>query len=149
MVSARSGSRATDVARGSRTHGVPRAVLAPRLRALRGATTVRADEPAEMATAVRELVLALVRANDLVPDDIVSAFWTATPDLRCLYPAAVAREVGWQDVPMLCAAEMDVAGAPPRCVRVLVHVATAGDATLRHVYLHGARVLRPDLAGDA
>jgi chorismate mutase len=119
------------------------------LRALRGATTVPADEPATVAGAVRELVEALTRANDLAPDDVLSAIFSATPDLHSLYPAAAAREVGWQDVPMLCVTEMDVAGAPARCVRVLLHLAVARERGLRPVYLHGARVLRPDLVGRA
>ena len=121
---------------------------AVRLRALRGATTVRADAPAHVADAVCELLAAIVRVNDLAPDDVLSAIFSATPDVRSLYPAAVAREMGWHDVPMLCVAEMDVEGAPARCVRVLLHVAVPADRRPRAVYLRGARVLRPDLAGD-
>lgn len=120
---------------------------APVLRALRGATTVEADEPACIAAAVRELVAALVAANDLAPDAVLSAIFSATPDLRSLYPAAAARELGWHDVPMLCVSEMDVAGAPARCVRVLLHLSVEHGHALRPVYLRGARVLRPDLAG--
>lgn len=121
---------------------------APTLRALRGATTVEADEPVLVAAAVRELVATITRENDLAPDDVLSAIFSATPDVRCLYPAAVAREMGWHDVPMLCVSEMDVPGAPARCVRVLLHLAVARDRRLRPVYLHGARVLRPDLVGE-
>ena len=121
---------------------------AVRLRALRGATTVRADAPAHVADAVCELLAAIVRVNDLAPDDVLSAIFSATPDVRSLYPAAVARAMGWQDVPMLCVAEMDVEGAPARCVRVLLHVAVPADRRLRAVYLRGAQGLRPDLAGD-
>ena len=121
---------------------------AVQLRALRGATTVRADAPADVAEAVRELLAAIVRVNDLAPDDVLSAIFSATPDVRSLYPAAVARGMGWHDVPMLCVAEMDVAGAPARCVRVLLHVAVPADRRPGAVYLRGARVLRPDLARD-
>lgn len=117
------------------------------LRALRGATTVERDDAASMADAVRELVEAMVRANAIDASCVLSAIFSATPDLRCRYPAAVARELGWGDVPMLCVQEMEVEGAPPRCVRLLLHLAVDGDQPLRPVYLRGARVLRPDLAG--
>ena len=122
------------------------AAPAPVLRALRGATTVDADEPSHGADAVRELVAAIARENDLAPAHVLSAIFSATPDVRSLYPAAVAREMGWHDVPMLCVCEMDVAGAPARCVRVLLHLALERERPLRPAYLHGARVLRPDLA---
>lgn len=131
------------VRRGARRRARGAAVL----RALRGATTVEADEPACIAAAVRELVTALVAANDLAPDAVLSAIFSATPDLHSLYPAAAARELGWHDVPMLCVSEMDVAGAPARCVRVLLHLSVERGQALRPVYLHGACVLRPDLAG--
>ena len=125
----------------------PRADAPVTLRALRGATTVDADEPAQVAAAVEEMVTAIMRDNDLAPADVLSAIFSATPDVRCLYPAAVAREMGWQEVPMLCVSEMDVPGAPARCLRVLLHLAVPRDRPLRPVYLHGARVLRPDLVG--
>ena len=120
--------------------------VATRVRGLRGATTVPADDPAQIQRAVRELIDALVAANALEPDHILSAIFSATPDVRSLYPAAVARAAGWSDVPMLCVAEMDVPGSLARCVRVILHVALDADRSPRHVYLHEARALRPDWA---
>lgn len=119
------------------------------LRALRGATTAAADEPDAVAAAVRELVEAIARVNLLHPSQILSAIFSATPDVRSLYPAAVAREMGWQEVPMLCVCEMDVVEAPARCIRVLLHLSVQAHQTLRPVYLRGATVLRPDLAESA
>lgn len=116
------------------------------LRALRGATTVEADDRAQVSDAVRELLATLMTENALDPDDVLSAIFSATPDLRALYPASVARELGWHDVPMLCVTEMDVPGAPGRCIRVLLHLAVPRDRRLRPVYQRGAVVLRPDLA---
>jgi chorismate mutase len=121
---------------------------APMLRALRGATTVCADDAASISDAVGELLGVLVEENGLAPAQVLSAIFSATGDLRSLYPAAVARQLGWHDVPMLCVREMDVDGAPARCVRVLLHLAVERDAPLRPAYLHGARVLRPDLAAS-
>ena len=121
---------------------------ARRLRAFRGATTVTADDPALIAEATAELVRELVARNALEPDDLVSAFFTVTPDLRSEFPARAARDVGWGDVPLLCTVEIPVDGALPRCIRVLVHAETArARHEVRHVYLRDARALRPDLPG--
>jgi chorismate mutase len=119
-----------------------------RLRAIRGATTVEQDDPRSIAEATAELVRELASRNGLEPDDVVSAFFTVTPDLASGFPATAAREALWADVPMLCTVEIPVPGALPRCVRLLVHVESAlGRGEIRHVYLRGARALRPDIAG--
>ena len=123
----------------------PSAHTMPRFCALRGATSVAADDPRFVTEAVRELLTELLATNGLMSDDVVSAIFSATSDVRSLYPAAVARELGWSDVPMLCVTEMDVQGAPPRCVRVLLHLSVRGERPLRPVYLRAARALRPDL----
>jgi chorismate mutase len=124
-------------------------VVAPRLRGVRGATTVEADTPAHVDAAVAELLEALAARNGIGPDDVVSAIFSTTADLRTRPPAASARAIGWTDVPMLCVAEMEVAEPLARCVRVLLHVAVTDGRALRPVYLHDARSLRPDLVGDA
>jgi chorismate mutase len=116
------------------------------MRGLRGATTVPADDPALIQCAVRELIEALVDENALAPSNILSAIFSATADLHSLYPAAVARSVGWSEVPMLCVAEMAVEGSLPRCVRIILHVSIGDDQMPRHVYLRDARSLRPDWA---
>jgi chorismate mutase len=115
------------------------------MRGLRGATTVVADDAALVRDAVRLLLAELIRVNHIRPRDVISAIFSATPDLRSLYPAAAAREFGWSDVPMLCVTEMDVGCAPPRCIRVLLHLSVPSARPLRPVYLHEARALRPDL----
>lgn len=119
--------------------------------ALRGATTVAADEPVLLAEATRELLRVLVERNTLQPSQVISAFFTCTADLTSAYPAQAARDMGWRHVPMLCAAEMPVRGALPRCIRVLLHVDAPSGVTLpRHAYLRDAAVLRGDLEeGDA
>lgn len=123
----------------------------PRLRALRGATTVDlAGAIGERASdATQELLRALLELNGLTLDDVVSAIFTITPDLYSAAPARAARDAGWHDVPMLTATEAPSEQSLPRCIRVLLHVETtrARDA-MRHVYLHGARALRPDLRQD-
>jgi chorismate mutase len=117
------------------------------VRALRGATRLVADDRDEMNEAVVELLAELFDRNRLGTDDLISIVFTATPDLRSEFPAAAARKLGLGDVPLLCAQELDVAGALPRVVRVLVHAETdLRRADIVHVYLRGAEVLRRDLA---
>ncbi len=115
------------------------------IRGIRGATVVRRDTPEDVLEATRELLEALVAANEIVVADIASVIFTVTPDLQSEYPARAARELGWSDVALLGTTEMDVPGGLERCIRVLLHVNTDRPASsLHHVYLHEARTLRPD-----
>ena len=116
-----------------------------RLVALRGATTVDADTSDEIKLRTAELLSVLLERNGLDADDIVSIVFTATPDLRADFPAAAARELGLSRTPLLCAQEIPVEGAVPRCVRVLLHCYASPQAANHHVYLHEARQLRLDL----
>ena len=116
------------------------------LLALRGATTVSADDPALLAEATQELLRALLERNTLQPSQVISAFFTSSADLTSAYPAQAARDLGWRHVPMLCAADLPVRSALPRCVRVLLHVDVQGlGHAPRHVYLRDAIALREDL----
>lgn len=115
-----------------------------RVRALRGATTVDQDTREQVSVHTQELLATMMERNGLDHDDVVSVWFTATDDLHCMFPAAAAREVGFGDVPLLCARELDIAGATPMCIRVMMHIETRR-AALHHVYLRGARGLRDDL----
>jgi chorismate mutase len=119
------------------------------VRAIRGATTVAVDEPAHIRAATRELLSEITARNGLAPRDVISAVFTVTEDLTSDFPARAARELGWHDVPLLCTMEIPVPGALARCIRVLLHIESdrARDS-IEHVYLGGARVLRPDLLRD-
>lgn len=119
------------------------------MRAVRGATTVAADEPTLIREAVIELLEAVLDENDIVPADVVSAVFTATPDLISEFPAHAARLFGWTDIPLLCAQELPVRGALPRCIRVLMHAETRRPRNeIKHVYLREAILLRADLMAD-
>lgn len=118
----------------------------PTVRGVRGATTLACDTPEAMHRAVAELVDALRDRNALRDDEVVSALFTVTPDLVATFPAQAARLAGWGDVPLLCATEIGVPGALPRCLRILLHVQRHWTAAPVPVYLHGAAALRPDLA---
>lgn len=120
-----------------------------RLTALRGAIRVERNDRDVIYRGTQRLLTTMVERNALDQDQIVSAFFTMTPDLNADFPAYAARELGWTDVPMLGAQETAVPGALDRVVRVLLHVRST--AAPRHVYLGEAAGMRPDLAeeGDA
>jgi chorismate mutase len=117
------------------------------VRAIRGATCLQHDDAAEMAEAVTELLSELMARNSISSDDLISVLFTATPDLHSAFPAAAARGVGLADVPLICAQEIDVAGAMEKVVRVMVQVQTnIPRSDIKHVYLRGAEALRQDIA---
>ncbi len=120
-----------------------------RIAAVRGAIQVPANRAEAIRASTARLLLELVRLNGLKPERIVSAIFTATPDLTADFPAHAARKLGWADVPLLGATEVDVPHALPRVVRVLLTVEGAPRARrLVPVYLDGAEALRPDLASS-
>ncbi len=116
-----------------------------RLYALRGATTVDANEAAAIHAATLELMAEITSRNAIGPDDCVSCIFTLTEDLDAAFPAVAARELGFDRVPLLCAREVPVPGAMAKVIRVLVHYHADEGHEPRHVYLHGARELRRDL----
>ncbi|MBX6394345.1 MAG: chorismate mutase [Alicyclobacillaceae bacterium] len=118
-----------------------------RLRAVRGATTARANVPEDIYEATRELILEMARMNDIDPEDVVSVILTMTRDLDAAFPAKAVRAIpGWEMVPLLCASEIPVSGDVPRCIRVLIHCYTERKKEeVRHIYLGEAQRLRPDL----
>lgn len=123
-----------------------RLLSVPTTRAIRGATTVAADDPLDIDEAVAELVDTITDRNGLTADEIISAIFTVTTDLSSTFPAGAARAAGWNDVPLLCTTEIPVPDGMPRCIRVLVHVERAWKRRAPvHVYLREAIALRPDL----
>jgi len=116
-------------------------------RGIRGAITVTTDLPDLILAATQELLGAILRANpSLQSEDIASALFTTTDDLISVHPALAARQIGWGQVPMICAREIPVPGSLPRCVRVLVEWNTdRAQTAINHVYLRDAKSLRPDL----
>lgn len=116
------------------------------LKGIRGAITVAENTAGEILSATEELLLAMIRENSIQPEDVAAVFFTATPDLNAAFPAAAARKLGWDEVPLLCHTEIDVPGALPRVIRVLV-LLNVDDPTrrMRPVYLREAVSLRPDI----
>ena len=112
---------------------------------MRGAITVPVDSSEAIRDGTVEMVRAVLERNAVVADDIVSIVFTVTPDLRADFPAAAARQIGLSGVPLLCAQEIPVQGAMPRCIRLLMHCYAPAERPIRHVYLREARQLRMDL----
>jgi chorismate mutase len=119
------------------------------VRGVRGATTVTRNTKDEILNATRELLEAIVEANEIDVDDIASAWLTTTPDVHAEFPAVAARQMGWTNVPLMHSHEMSVPGSLPLCIRVLLHLNTEkGPHDIRHIYLREAARLRPDLASS-
>ncbi len=120
-----------------------------RMRGVRGAITVPSDDPRAILDSTKRLLAELVARNGLRRSDVVSLLFSLTPDLHAAFPAQGAREMGWTEVPMLHFCELDVPGALARVIRVLAHVnTTRSQQAIEHVYLDGARALRPDLVRE-
>jgi chorismate mutase len=116
------------------------------VRGIRGATTVESNTREEILEATRELLAAIVEANQVEHDHVASIIFTTTVDLNAEFPAVAAREDGWTDVALQCMHDMNVPGSLSRCIRILMHVNTErSNAELQHIYLRGARRLRTDL----
>lgn len=114
-------------------------------RGVRGATTVEADDRELVLKATRELLALMIRLNGIRTDDVASAIFTTTPDVVSVFPATAARQLGWLDVPLMCAHEMSVPGSLSLCIRILLHWNTdKSQQAIQHVYLREARTLRPD-----
>lgn len=116
------------------------------VRAVRGATQLTSDTREEMLERVAEMVSEVMATNNLDVDDFISVIFTATSDLVAEFPAYAARRLGFGEIPLLCARELEIDGSMPRVVRMMAHVETdLARSELTHVYLHGAAALRSDL----
>ena len=118
-----------------------------RCRGIRGATTVERNTAEDMLEATRELLAAIVDANDIDLENVASAIFTTSPDLNAAFPAVAARDFGWDSIALMCMHEIGVPGALDRTIRVLIHYNTDKSLReIRHVYLRRAADLRPDWA---
>lgn len=117
------------------------------VRAIRGAIQLDQDERGHLLQSTAELVTKVLHANNLEIADLISIWFTATPDVVSEFPALAARELGLGDVPLMCSVEMNVKGAMPRLIRLMIHAETEKPRReIQHIYLRGASGLRTDLA---
>lgn len=116
------------------------------VRAVRGAVTVEDNSSSEIIQQTQILLEEIISRNEIAEEDIISAVFTVTPDLNAAFPAAAARNIGWTNIALMCMNEIAVPGSLEKCIRVMVHInSEKSNKEIRHVYLKGARVLRPDL----
>jgi chorismate mutase len=117
------------------------------IRGIRGAITIEEDKAENVWQETAKLVQEVAKVNNIKPEHIASVTISTTPDIRSAFPAKSVRSMdGWQYVPIMCMHEMDVPGALPLCIRVLLHVNTdTPQHEIHHVYLKEAVKLRPDL----
>ncbi len=120
------------------------------VRGVRGATTVDSNTKQEIVSKTREMLESIMEKNHIPVEEIASAIFSVTDDIDAEFPAVAAREMGWIYTPLFCTREIPVAGSLKSCVRVILHVNTdLKQQDMMHVYLHGAKKLRPDLkSGD-
>jgi chorismate mutase len=116
-----------------------------RIFALRGAISVNRNDTQDILDATTELMKVIMERNTLVPENVVSCIFTATNDLNAAFPAAAARALGFDRVPLLCAREIPVPRALPHVIRVLIHYYAEDGHESQHVYLGEASALRADL----
>ena len=116
---------------------------------MRGATSVEANTAEAILESTTELLTEVLGRNALETDDLISIIFTATPDLTAEFPAVAARVAGLTTIPLLCTSEIPVPGSLGMCIRLMLHCTAPRERQIHHVYLRDARVLRPDLAGEA
>lgn len=116
--------------------------------AIRGAVTVREDDPQEIKSATLTMVEKILEKNNFNREDIIMVFMTMTADLKS-YNASSAIRLGlnWDEVPFFTSLEPEINGGLERCIRVLIQIqADKTKNQINHVYLGEAAKLRPDLA---
>lgn len=119
------------------------------VRGVRGATTVDSNTSAEIVMKTRELLEALMARNGILVEDIAAAIFSVTDDVNAEFPAVAARKLGWIYTPLMCTREIPVPGGLSGCIRVLLLINTEiQQRELVHIYLYGAKKLRPDLEID-
>jgi len=116
--------------------------------AIRGATTVEKDSRDEIVNCTQELLNEIMLRNNLKKEEIVFILFTMTKDLRSAFPAYAARLMGFVDIPLICAQELDIEGALTKCIRLLMLIQRDSNFTPKHVYLRDAKKLREDLTDE-
>jgi chorismate mutase len=113
-----------------------------RLYAVRGATTIEQDTRKHVVEGTQTLLKELLGRNAIDPEQIVSILFTATDDIHSEFPAAAARLMGLNGIPLLCTRELEVTSslATPRCIRLMMHF--YGSRTPEPVYLGQTAHLR-------
>ncbi len=116
-------------------------------RGIRGAISVKENTQEDIKNATVTLISEMIKQNDINAQDISHCIFTMTKDLDAAYPAKFVRdELNFKYVPLLCFNELDIKNSLKMCLRILIIVNTSkSQEDIKHVYLEGAKILRPDL----
>lgn len=114
--------------------------------AIRGATTVDKNVSKDILTATEELLLEMEKRNFINRENVGSIIFSVTKDLDKVHPAKAARNIGYVNAGLMCFNEMYVKGSLQKCIRVMIlYNSNSNQKDVKHVYLRGAKILRPDL----
>ena len=117
---------------------------------IRGATTIEKDCKEEISLSVKELLDEIFRENHLKKEEVRSVIFSLTTDIHSYHPAKAARESGYDFCPLFACTEPDIEGGLKLCIRVMISIEPAdGLRDVKHVYLKGAKGLRPRGAAKA
>jgi chorismate mutase len=117
------------------------------VRAVRGAITVDENTKEQIILHTKELLNEMLVSNHINPNDIISIFFTTTKDVNAVFPSVAAREMGFTNVPLMCASEIDVPDSLQKCIRIMMHINVEKNLNqISHIYLKDAKKLRPDLS---
>jgi chorismate mutase len=114
------------------------------IKAIRGAVSVEKNTKEDILAATKKLLDEIKTRNHLQEKEVISMFFTATPDLNAEFPARAVPEIGWDAVPRICSVEIDVPGSIKKCIRVLIHINSEKNNEINHVYLGEATKLKGD-----
>ena len=112
-------------------------------RGIRGATTADANTDEAIYSATRDMLQELINLNDINQEQVAAAYFTVTSDLDAAFPAAAARQLGWNYVALMCSTEIPVPDSMGQCIRVMILYNTeTSQEDIVNVYLKGTDVLR-------
>ena len=110
---------------------------------IRGATTVAQNTRESIISFTKELLQNMIDSNRIEPANVAGVIFTTTKDLTAEFPAAAARQMGWNDVAMICSHEMDVPDSLPMCLRIMIFLNTEKSSKeIVHIYINGAKNLK-------
>lgn len=117
--------------------------------AIRGATTIKENTKTQILAATTELLNTIIKENNIKIDEIISILFTATKDITKAYPAIAARQLGITQAALMCMQELEIEDSLEMCIRTMVQIQrdpiNTDNPPTKHIYLHEAKKLRPDL----
>jgi len=115
------------------------------VRGIRGAVNIKNNTKEEIISATKQLLEEIINQNSIEMDSICLLLFTVTHDLDAAFPAAAAREMGYNYTPLMCAQEIPVQGSMPKVVRILMQFnSDMPQKDINNVYLGETKTLRAE-----